>query len=292
MDTSQHQESGPERAADEPVSAPHRRRRGVWVTTAAAVALGLAVTGGAVAGAATGSSTTSTTPDHHGLPGGHGGFGGAPPAAFGTVKSVGTDTFTLTAHDGTTVTVDVGSSTTYTDPSVSSPTFSTVKVGDHVAAFGADTSNTVTATKVAIGGPGGPGGPGSQGGPGMGGFGGHGGFGGAPPAAFGTVKSVGTDAFTLTVHDGTTVTVDVSSSTKYMEFGKASATLSDVTVGTQVVVFGTDTSNTVTATSVGIGGQGNGPSGSFHPGGPGWRPSSGAPSGSSGGTAWGNAGLN
>ena len=190
MDTSQHQESGPERAADEPVSAPHRRRRGVWVTTAAAVALGLAVTGGAVAGAATGSSTTSTTPDHHGLPGGHGGFGGAPPAAFGTVKSVGTDTFTLTAHDGT------------------------------------------------------------------------------------------------------TVTVDVSSSTKYMEFGKASATLSDVTVGTQVVVFGTDTSNTVTATSVGIGGQGNGPSGSFHPGGPGWRPSSGAPSGSSGGTAWGNAGLN
>ena len=90
--------------------------------------------------------------------------------------------------------------------------------------------------------------------------------------AFGTVKSVGSNTFTLTAHDGTTVTVDVSSSTTYKEFGKASASLADVSVGAQVVVFGTDTSNTVTATSVGIGGPGNGPSGAFHPGGPGWSP--------------------
>jgi preprotein translocase subunit YajC len=162
------------------------------------------------------------------------------------VKSVGSDTFTLTTHDGTTVTVDVSSSTTYVDPSATSATFSTIKVGDHVAVFGTDTSNTVTATKVAIGDAGGFGGPG-------GGWGGHGAPGGTPPAAFGTVKSVGSDTFTLTTHDGTTVTVDVSSSTTYREAGKSSASLSDVTVGSQVVVFGTDTSDTVTATSVGIG---------------------------------------
>ncbi|MDR3660544.1 MAG: DUF5666 domain-containing protein, partial [Mycobacterium sp.] len=161
MNLSQHQESGPEQPADDPFAVLHKRRRGVWVTTAAACALGLAVAGGAVAGAATGSSTsTTTTPNHSGFPGGHAGFGGTPPAAFGTVKSVGTDTFTLTTHDGMTVTVDVSSSTTYADPSVSSPTFSTLKVGDQVAVFGTDTSNTVTATKLAIGGRGGWGGPG------------------------------------------------------------------------------------------------------------------------------------
>jgi hypothetical protein len=37
--------------------------------------------------------------------------GGSPPSAVGTVKSVGNDTFTLTTQDGTTVTVDVSSST-------------------------------------------------------------------------------------------------------------------------------------------------------------------------------------
>ncbi len=67
-----------------------KRRRGVRVTYAAAVALGLAIGGGAVAGAASG-STSSTTPPSSSAdgPGGHFGFGGTPPAAFGTVASVG-----------------------------------------------------------------------------------------------------------------------------------------------------------------------------------------------------------
>ena len=150
-------------------SITRRRRMGVKVTAAAVMALGLAIGGGVVAGASTstpppaGASGSST----HSSPR----FGGSPPAAMGTVKSVGTDTFTLTTTRGTVVTVDVGSTTTYHDPGVTSPTLADVKVGDHVAVFGTDTSNTVTATSVGIGdfpagGRGGPGGPGGKGGPG------------------------------------------------------------------------------------------------------------------------------
>jgi hypothetical protein len=161
------------------------------------------------------------------------------------VATVGTNSFTLTSHDGTTVTVDVSPSTTYADPAVSSASLADVKVGTHVAVFGTDNANTVAATKVAIGdghGPGAPGGPG-----------GSGPRGGTPPATFGTVASVGSNTFTVTAHDGTTVTVDVSSSTTYREFGVTSASIADVKVGTQVAVFGTETGNTVTATTVGIG---------------------------------------
>lgn len=144
-------------------SGNRKRKRGVRVTTAAAAALGLAVFGGAVAGAAT---TTTSPPSmsasapHSGLP-----PSGSPPAVVGTVKSVGDGTFTITSQDGTTVTVDVGSSTTYRDPGVTSPTIANVTVGEHVAVFGTDTSNTVTATSVAIGTPpsGGMGGPGPRG---------------------------------------------------------------------------------------------------------------------------------
>ncbi len=88
-------------------------------------------------------------------------MGGSPPSAFGTVKSVGDGTFTLTEQDGTTVTVNVTSATTYRDRDVTSPTIANVTVGEHVAVFGTDTSNVVSATSVAIGDPGGgPGGPG------------------------------------------------------------------------------------------------------------------------------------
>ena len=93
---------------------------------------------------------------------------------------------------------------------MTSPSLADVKVGAHVAVFGTDSANTVTATKVAIGTAPVP----------------------APAAgprvatavrrrprrpAFGTVATVGTNTFTLTTHDGTTVTVDVSSSTTYRE---------------------------------------------------------------------------
>jgi hypothetical protein len=213
------------------------------VTTAAAVALGLAVAGGVAGAATSGSSGPPSSSNGKALTAQSGGMAicGSPPVAVGTVKSVGDGTFTLTTADGSTVTVNVGSSTTYVDPGVSSPTFANVTVGEHVAVMGTESSNTVTATSVLIGTP-----------PAMGkGFGPGGPVG--PPAAVGTVKSVGTDSFTLTTPDGSTVTVDVSSSTKYMDPGVSSPSLSNVTVGEHVAVVGSESSNTVTATAVLIG---------------------------------------
>jgi hypothetical protein len=175
-----------------------RRRRGVRVTTAAAVALGLAIGGGAVASAATsGSSTSTSTPGTHaesqgGQEGrsGHDGFGGTPPAAMGTVASVGASTFTLTTRDNTTVTVEVGSSTTYLDHDVTSPSLADIKVGTRVAVFGTDTANTVTATKVGIGTP--PsGGDGPGHGPGPGDGDGDGGM-GAPMSGSATGSTTST----------------------------------------------------------------------------------------------------
>jgi hypothetical protein len=142
-----------------------RRRRGVRVTSAAAIALGLAISGGAVAGATT--SSSGATPAASAAPASGSQtnrppMGGSPPAAVGTVTSVGDGTFAITAPDGTAVTVNVGSTTTYRDASVASATIANVTVGEHVAVFGTDTSNVVTATSVAIGDPpaggGGPGG--------------------------------------------------------------------------------------------------------------------------------------
>jgi hypothetical protein len=99
------------------------------------------------------------------------------------VATVGTSSFTIKTKDGTTVTVDVTSSTTYRDRGVASPTLANVTVGETVAAFGTETANTVAATSVAIGEPGGPGGHGGPGGPGgAGDHDGPGGPGGAPSA--------------------------------------------------------------------------------------------------------------
>ncbi|MBF6557144.1 MAG: hypothetical protein IVW52_13435 [Acidimicrobiales bacterium] len=161
-------------SAPEPFPAVRQKsRRGIRVTTAAAMALGLAVSGGAVAGAMSPSSSASST---SGSSADRPLMVGTPPVAFGTVKSVGEGTFAITGRDGTTVTVNVSSATTYHDRAVTSPTIANVTVGEHVAVFGTDNSNVVTATGVAIGGPG-AGGPGGRpgGGPGRE-------LGGAPPA--------------------------------------------------------------------------------------------------------------
>ncbi len=238
-----------------------RRRRGVVVTSAAAIALGLALAGGGVAAATSPSTPTSSSGSYPS--GARPPMGGTPPVAMGTVASVGDGTFTLTTEDKSTVTVNVSSSTTYRDPSVTSPTIANVTVGEHVAVFGTDTANVVTATSVAIGDPpsGGKGGPG-----------GPGGRGGTPPVAMGTVASVGDGTFTLTTEDKTTVTVNVSSSTTYRDPSVTSPTIANVTVGEHVAVFGTDTANVVTATSVAIGdppGGGKGGPGGGGPDGPG-----------------------
>lgn len=76
------------------------------------------------------------------------------PAVTGTVASITTtpsDSFTLTARDGQTWTVDVSGATTYSQCGASSPSFSTLAVGNQVVVYGASTgSNTVEATSVVI----------------------------------------------------------------------------------------------------------------------------------------------
>jgi len=131
---------------------------------------------GVVAIANAGSTSSKTSPAMR-----HAWFSGARPGTFGTVKTVGSDSFTITTPQNTTVTVDVTSATKYEDPSKSSASLTDVTVGEHVAAAGTDTANTVAATDVFIApaafrGPGGFGGFGRPGGPG--GFRGPGGPGG------------------------------------------------------------------------------------------------------------------
>jgi hypothetical protein len=149
---------------------------------------------------------------------------------MGTVASVTTtpaDSITVTAWKSQTVTVDVTSSTTYTERGVSSPTFSDIAVGDQVVVYGATTATaTVTATSVVI----------MQ-----------------VPVVCGKVASVGGPggSFTVTGSKGQTWTVDVSGATTYTERGVSAPTLSSVAVGDQVEVYGTSTAtNTVEAGNV------------------------------------------
>ena len=94
-------------------------------------------------------------------------------------------------------------------------------------------------------------------------------FGGSPSfggdlGVVGTVKSTAGNAFTVTDRTGTTVTVKEQSSTIYFS-GRTNATSSIVTTGSRVLVRGTRTGTTVTATSVIVlpmGGFGPGPSAS------------------------------
>jgi len=132
-----------------PSRAPARRSAKRPRFTSAAVALAVVLGTGAgtvgVAQAATTtsghSSTTAAWPTKH----------GTPPAAAGTVESVGTNTFTLKGRNGTTVTVDVSSSTTYRDGKVTSPRFTNVTKGEMVSVEGTTTSGVVTASSVSIG---------------------------------------------------------------------------------------------------------------------------------------------
>ncbi|MGD0380033.1 MAG: hypothetical protein ABSC30_08615 [Acidimicrobiales bacterium] len=177
-----------------------------------------------------------------------------PHAVFGTVASVnGTSTtgtcgvaatagtFTLNGFPSTTFTVDVSTTTTFSEKGVSAPTFVNVCVGEKVGAFGMISSGTVSATSVFVTPPPTP----------------------KPHAAFGTVASVnGTSTtgtcgvaatagtFTLNGFHSSTFTVDVSTTTTFSEHGVSAPTFVNVCVGEQVGAFGTISSGTVTATSV------------------------------------------
>jgi hypothetical protein len=149
----------------------NKRRRRVWVSSGAiAAALGLALGGGllasgAEAGASTSPATSGQPPSSTGSApqSGNGSSGSAapgamssncsPPAAAGTVTSVGSNSFTLTTSTGNVVTVDVTSATHYRDRGVANASLSNVTVGEHVAVMGTSASGAVNATDVMIGQP-------------------------------------------------------------------------------------------------------------------------------------------
>ena len=129
-----------------------KRSRGVKIASSVGIVAGLTAGSFLVAGAATGGSGS---PHESSSEAGH---TRTMPAAFGTVASVGANSFTITTKAGATDTVNVSSSTTYRDRGVTTPSLANVIVGESVAVFGTLNSGVVTATSVAIGTPGGWGG--------------------------------------------------------------------------------------------------------------------------------------
>jgi hypothetical protein len=94
-------------------------------------------------------------------------------------------------------------------------------------------------------------GPGSgvPGGPGFGGGGSNARSGPAAGGASGTVGSVSTSSFTISTSAGQKVTIDEASSTSYQK-GTSSTSASVVTTGESVLVLGTTSGTTITATQV------------------------------------------
>jgi hypothetical protein len=216
------------------------RSRRHAVAGIAGVALVAGIAGSAAFAAGASATTNSNSVSRAAPP------SGQRPAVSGNVQAIdaAANTFTVTTGSGTTYTIDVSSSTTYADPSVTSPSLTDVVVGDRVAVFGTASSSTITATNVLIGGP--------------------------APTVAGTVKSVDStdDSFTIESRSGTTYTVDVSGSTTYSDPSVTSPTLTNVTVGENVGVLGTESSTTVNASKVLIGGPGGGCVGMGSSGGP------------------------
>lgn len=146
-----------------PSGSGHRGVSGILRNTTAAwiVAGVLALTvAGLSAALAAGSSSPAriSTPIGGFAPGSGRSFGGRPGfsggtfsnlGVFGTVASVGTDSFTVTGRSDQTVTVDEQSSTTYYSGATSTSS-NAVVTGARVAVQGTRSGDTVTATRVTV----------------------------------------------------------------------------------------------------------------------------------------------
>jgi hypothetical protein len=136
------------------------------------------------------------------------------------------NTITATGRGGRTVTVQVSATTTYTEAGASA-SLTAIHPGSLIAVRGSRASTsapTINATAITI----------------------------LLSREAGVVTSVSGTAITLTGFDGASHTVVVTGQTSYQKAG-ASATLSDVTVGTAIVAAGTlDSSGTLTAVRVAI----------------------------------------
>jgi hypothetical protein len=133
------------------------------------------------------------------------------PRVAGSVTAVSGGGFTLNARDGTTWTVSVTGSTAFELGSKAGAR-SDVKVGVDVVVEGTQgTGNTLTALTIHI----------------------------RLPRVVGEVTAKAASTLTIKRLDGTTATIHVGSATTYQVRGTASASLADITVGSLVVVEGT-----------------------------------------------------
>lgn len=199
------------------------------VVLAAGLAIGsmVAVAGGGasntVAAATSSGSTTATTtngttaaPPGATMNGRLGRSGGYGPGGSLTVTKVSGNTITASGRGGQTITVQVSSTTAYTEAGASAA-LSDVTVGARIAVQGtvANTSGTtINATGVTI----------------------------VLPQVLGVVTNVNGSTLALTSFDGSTHTVTVSSSTRYQKAGRTAAS-TDVAVGTAIVAEGTSNSD-------------------------------------------------
>jgi len=179
------------------------------------------------------------------------------PHADGTVKSVGDSSVTLTQRDGTDKVVQLTGSTTYQLAGAASKAAASTKaaltVGAAVDAEGTTaTDGTFTAALVTI----------------------------RAAQAGGTVTAKTGTSITVTTRDGSSLKIDVDSSTTYLVAGTTAPTLSNVAVGAIVIAEGTRTTDgTFSATVVRAFAAGSG----FGPGmGPGMRGGRGMPWGPGG----------
>ena len=145
------------------------------------------------------------------------------PTVAGTVASVSGSTVTVTTLDSSTAKVALTGSTTYTLGGQAA-TKDAVVAGVRIAARGTlGSDGTLTASSVEI----------------------------QPATAAGTVKEKGSSSLTLTIRDGSTVVVKVTSSTTYEVDGVTTPTLADIKVGEVVMASGTKNADgSLTATAV------------------------------------------
>jgi hypothetical protein len=151
------------------------------------------------------------------------------PRVAGTVTAVSASGFTVSKRDGTSWTVTVSSSTTYSVGRINprSGSLADVKVGSEVVALGAQESgNTLDAITVRVG----------------------------LATVAGQVTAKTGNTITVRRLDGTSATIHVGSGTTYRVRGTANAGLANVTVGMGILAEGTQRADgSLDATSVAAG---------------------------------------
>ena len=133
------------------------------------------------------------------------------PTASGTVTAVGSASVTITQFDGSSKILTLTASTTYSQGGAT-VSMSALIVGDRISAQGTvDSAGNFTATAVTI----------------------------APASLDGTVASETATTIVVTTTAGRTVTVDISSATKYSVRGVSVPTLANIAVGDRITAEGT-----------------------------------------------------